>query len=614
VTTPDRWREASSRLLAKAIGEWCYEGMLTPVPEDERYRLDLGAVSYTFTATGHAFGWLRVDPISVQRHSAGLLGNRTGEPATDPLRFLVDAAPAMGVDPVTLAGYASELSATLAADVRCDPGDVTRLRALDHAELESWLTGHPWIVANKGRIGFSETDSARYAPESRRRLRLPWLAVHRGLAEFRGTPDLSEHAVRQRELPPETVDRFENRLATAGLDPDGYVWLPVHPWQLDHAVRVWYSGELAARRIVVLGTGPDRYLPQQSIRTLTNMSARRRYDVKLPLSIMNTSVWRGIPPHCSLGAPVLAQWLRGLLGTDPILADTVFLGEVASVTVRRPYLDGVDGVPYRHLEALGCIWREPVAAQRRPGERVRSLSALLHVDGHGRALLASLVAASGRPATDWLRALFATLLTPLLYVLYRYGLTFNPHGQNASLSYGPDEMPRRLFLKDFVDDIELSTGPVPERAPEPDGILPRKPPALIAQHVVDSLLIGHFRYLAPLAAEHLGVPEPHFWSLVRDAVLAVQQRFPDLSHRFAEYDLLAPEFPRYRLNADRLLVTGYGDAAIRHAIGAAGTVLNPLAGRDPGAAMPPVPDGGAEGGTGQQRGGRHGGPPPQGRQ
>ena len=87
-------------------------------------------------------------------------------------------------------------------------------------------------------------------------------------------------------------------------DPDAYVWLPCHPWQLDHVVRTQWARELATGEIVVLGESPDEYLPTQSIRTVVNLSRPDRYQVKLPLKILNTSVYRGIPEHCTLAAPM----------------------------------------------------------------------------------------------------------------------------------------------------------------------------------------------------------------------------------------------------------------------------------------------------------------------
>ncbi|WP_110945924.1 IucA/IucC family protein [Streptomyces avicenniae] len=586
---PAAWRASGRRLLAKALGEWCFEDMLTAQRTGEgRYRVDLDSgTTYAFAARPGAFGWLRVDPATVTRTATSMLGNAIAEPAWDVQRFLIDAASTLGTDAATVATYLTELAATQAVDAaRATHGGETaaELRALDHTALECRMTGHDLLVANKGRIGFSATDVRAYAPESARPVRLRWIAVHRGLAEFRGTSELSERAVLERELDEDTRARFTAVLEHAGLAPESFVWMPVHPWQWDHVVQTLHAADIAQRRIVPLGESPDAYLPGQSIRTMANITTPGRYDVKLPLKILNTLVWRGIPPHCTSGAPVVTEWLRGLLDRDKLLAEetrTVFLGEVASVTVRHPYLDALPDVPYQHLETLGCIWRESVSSRADSGERVRTFASLLHVDSSGDAFVAELVRASGLAAEDWLQRLFTTLLDPLLHVLYRYGVTFNPHGQNTLLGYDADDTPARLYLKDFVDDVCVSFDDVPERGPDPDShghILPRKHPSVIRQHVMDQVFVGHFRYLAPLCADHLGVPETTFWRMVRATILAFQARFPELADRFAAYDLLVPEIPRYGLNRDRLVVTRYTDRALRHALYPNGTHPNPLAG------------------------------------
>ncbi|MEE1756649.1 IucA/IucC family protein [Streptomyces sp. SP18CS02] len=585
--SPESWREANRRLLAKTLSEFAFEELIKPVPlEGDRYRVDLDSgVSYVFSASQGALGSWRADKDSVTRGAAGLLGNEIETPAWDAQQFLVDCAGTIGTDAPTLGMYLTEVSATLAVDAaRIEHGgeNAAELRELGHAELECRMTGHPTLVANKGRIGFSATDVRAYAPESQELVRLQWIAVHRGLAEFRGTPDLSERAVLAHELSEETIAAFRSRIERTGGDPDAYVWMPVHPWQWDHAVQVLFAGEVAQRRVIPLGESADAYLPQQSVRTMTNMSERERFDVKLPLKIVNTLIWRGIPPHCTQGAPVATQWLTGLLDKDPVLRDelrTVFLGEIASVTVRHPYLDRVPEMPYQHLETLGCIWRESVSSRQDEGERVRTFASLLYVDEQGTSFAAELARASGLPAEEWLTRLFETVLHPVLHVMYTYGITFNPHGQNTLIGYDGDDVPRRLFLKDFVDDVSVSHTPVPERGPEPDGydhVLPRKNPVVIRQHVVDQLLLGHFRYLAPLVAEQLGVPEERFWRLVRGAVDAYHGRFPEKADRFAEFDMLADEFPRYPFNTDRLVITRYVDRALRHALRPNGTVANPL--------------------------------------
>ncbi|WP_081190478.1 IucA/IucC family protein [Saccharomonospora piscinae] len=582
------WREANRRLLAKALGEWTFEDMLEAVEtEDGEYRVELdNGVRYGFRARAGAFGWLRVEPGSVTRTATGMLGDESARPAWDALQFLIDAAGTLGTDPSTVATYLTELEATLAVDAaRLARGGETSasLRELSHAELDTRMTGHTLLVANKGRVGFSASDTRRYAPEARTPVRLQWLAVHRGLAEFRGTSELSEHEVLARELPGAVRADWADALRADGLDPGAFVWMPAHPWQWDHVVQVLHAADVAQRRIVPLGESPDEYLPGQSIRTMANITTPGRFDVKLPLKILNTLVWRGIPPHCTMGAPVVSEWLRGLLAADPVLTEhgrTVFLGEVASVTVRHPYLSQVDEVPYQHLETLGCIWRESALGYADEAERVRTFASLLHVDDEGTAFVAELVRASGLPAEEWLHHLFDTVLSPILRVLYRYGVTFNPHGQNTLLGFDEREVPRRLYLKDFVDDVCVSDTDVAERGPEPDGhdhVLPRKAPFVIRQHVLDQVFVGHFRYLAPLCSEQLGVPEQRFWALARRTILDVQRRHPELADRFGEYDLLSPEIPRYALNRDRIVVTRYGDRALRHALHPNGTLPNPLA-------------------------------------
>ncbi|WP_309056531.1 IucA/IucC family protein, partial [Streptomyces sp.] len=319
---PAAWREANRRLLAKAIGEWCFEDMLKATGTgDGDYRIDLDSgTTYAFRATPGAFGWLRVDPDSITRTATSMLGNSIAQPAWDALKFLMEAASTIDSDASTVATYFTELSATLAVDAaRLTHGGetVAELRALGHTELECRMTGHNLLVANKGRIGFSATDVRRYAPESAQALTLRWVAVHRGLAEFRGTSELSENDVLEAELDEETRTRFTAVLQDAGVDPQAYVWMPVHPWQWDHAVQTLHAADVAQRRVIPLGESPDAYLPGQSIRTMANVTEPSRHDVKLPLKILNTLVWRGIPPHCTMGAPVVTQWLRGLVERDP---------------------------------------------------------------------------------------------------------------------------------------------------------------------------------------------------------------------------------------------------------------------------------------------------------
>ncbi|NEA32902.1 IucA/IucC family protein [Streptomyces sp. SID13031] len=566
------WTESSSELLAKLISQLCTEDLLQPDGD----RLSFGTATYTFSSTRGGFGSYRVVPGSVRRTAAGILGNDESEEATDPVQFLVDAAEALGISGSTVAGYVAELSSTLAADVRLASTAVpnAELIGLDHTGLEGHLTGHPLLVANKGRLGFSAADSLRYTPEARTPVRLVWLAVRRGLAEFRGTPELSEHAVVGQELDPAALDAFRAKL----VDPDSYVWLPCHPWQLDHVVRTQWARELATGEIVELGEGPDDYRPTQSIRTMVNVSQSQRYQVKLPLKILNTSVYRGIPPHCSLAAPMVTQWLRGIWYRDELFnrLGTELLGEVASVTVRHPQLS--DGVPYQWTETLGCIWRDPLTPRLQPAETAWPLAAILHRDTSGAPLVAALIAASNTDATTWLADLISTLIRPLLHLMHHYGITVNPHGENLSIICTPEGRPSRLVIKDLIDDVNISTTPIPARGPEPDSharVLPRKPWHILRQYLVDALFLGVLNPLADvLAAAELLSPDI-FWGTLRGELEAYADEYPEHADRLAATDLLGETFARYPLNGYRLTL-GYADLDTRPPIPVTGRMPNPL--------------------------------------
>ncbi|MFJ8671802.1 IucA/IucC family protein [Streptomyces sp. NPDC093589] len=574
------WQHAARRLFAKTLAEFAYEEILLPEPDGTapdgtpQYRLPVTAtLVYRFQARRGSYGHWRVDPDSIT-------------PDADPLRFLTLAHDTvLGLSGDTTGHLVRELTATLAADTRLDSTALSAaaLADLGHADLEGRQTGHPWLVANKGRLGFSAIDTAQWAPEARTPQRLPWLAAHHSLAHYRGIPALATpDRLYGEELTPATRSAFARAVADEGRDPADYLYLPVHPWQWDETIAPLFAPQLADRSIIALPTDNDLRLPQQSIRTFLNISRPQARTVKLPLSILNTLVWRGLPTERTLAAPAVTRWVHGLRDEDPYLRDetrVILLGETASVTVEHPLYDRLSGIPYQFKELLGCIWREPVDRHLDPGERARTLASLLQTDPAGRALTAELVHRSGLAPRVWLRRLFGALLPPLLHFLYRYGTVFSPHGENAVVVFDEQDVPTRLAVKDFVDDVNVSSRPLPEHAAMPDdvrAVLLTEPPAFLTQFIHSGLFVGVFRYLAPLCEEQLGVPEAEFWSLVRAEILRHHTRFPQLKERHEMFDLLTPRIERLCLNRNRLHVDGYRDRSDRPHAAVHGTVRNPL--------------------------------------
>ncbi|OEV04651.1 IucA/IucC family protein [Streptomyces oceani] len=575
----EAWDRAAARLLAKMLAEFAYEEIIQPRPvgpaEPDGYRLRVSPeLTLRFRARRGTYGHWRVEPESVT-------------PDSDPIHFLTVAGPALlGLSGDTTGHLIREVTATLTADARMShtTPDVYTLADLDYAELEGHQTGHPWLVANKGRLGFSDADVARWSPEARESHPLPWIAVHRDLATYRGAGPLAEpEQLYAGELSVDLRQRFDSLLRERGLAAERYLLLPVHPWQWEETIVPLFAREIAAGRIVPLGEDEDLRRAQQSVRTFLNVSRPDRHTVKLPLSILNTLVWRGLPTERTVAAPAVTSWVQGLRDGDAFLRDecrVILLGEVASVAVAHPAYDVLPDVPYQYRELLGCIWREPLSTRLDQDERARTLAALLQTDGAGRSFTAELVRRSGLRATVWLRRLFNALLPPLLHFLYQYGTVFSPHGENAILVFDQDDVPVRLAVKDFVDDVNVSAQPLPEHDAMPDlvrAVLLTEEPDFLPQFIHSGLLVGVFRYLAPLCESQLGVPEADFWRLVRAEVLRYHERFPELKERFALFDMHTPRIERLCLNRNRLYLDGYRDRSQRPHAAVHGTVANPLA-------------------------------------
>jgi siderophore synthetase component len=536
------WERANRELIAKLLTELEFEELLRPVISGDDWSLTLGGLTLHYTARRRALGHARVDAASLRATRDGV-----PVPLPDAVEVVAIGAPALGVDASTTAGLIGEISSTVVSDVhQLETGrPAAELIDLDAVALEGELRGHPWIVASKGRVGFSAQDAGRYAPEAR--AAVPLLAVEVEGADWRGSEP--------------------------GL-------VPVHPWQWTNRIASLFAGDIARGRIRLAGEYPGRWLPSQSIRTLADAGEPRRHHVKVALSILNTSVYRGLPRDRTLAAPALSAWLKERVAQDPFLSDLIMLGEVASVSVAHRAFESIADVPYQHTELLGAIWRESVETYLLPGERAISLAALLHRDPSGVAFAEPLIARSGLTVDAWVRRLHEVTLPPLLHVLYRFGAAFSPHGQNCMLVLR-DDVPVRLVVKDFVDDMMVSSDPLPELADMPAGVRAALgdgvEAAILVQWIQGGLLVCVHRYLSELLLERFGYPEAAFWAAAESVVASYQTQFPELEDRFALFDMDAPAFVKLCLNRVRMFERGYADDPSRPLAAAAGWITNPLA-------------------------------------
>lgn len=581
VWNAEHWKKASRRLLAKMISEFLYEEMIAAEIIDGKHMLTFDSgVSYRFIAEERLMDSFWVDEHSIETNKNGLW-----EQAVNPIEFLLELQKQIKIKPFTAAYLIEEYKRTLLADTHIIANQQNRstkdLIDMDYAELEGEMTGHPWITYNKGRIGFSYSDYLQYAPEQKQHTSLSWIAVSRVWGTFHSTEEVDYESLIESELGESASKDFKDQLKNEGLLPEGYFFMPVHEWQWNHVIVPLFSEELFEKRIIFLGTGSDQYLPQQSIRTFVNMDHKEKYHVKLPMSILNTLVYRGLPSERVVLAPEITAHIQGIQDNDSFLKNTcrvILPGEVASMNYHHPDYVKLNGAPYQFLEMLGVIWRESIYSFLDEGEQAITLAALLYVGEDGKSYTLEMVEKSGLTVKEWTKQLFDVLLSPLLHYLYQYGTVFSPHGQNTVVIL-KDYKPHRLAVKDFVDDVNISDQPLPELnaiSADLKHVLRSEAPEGLCQFIFTGLFVCHFRYLSDILHRKGNLDEKEFWSLLRSTILSYQEQFPHLQDRFRLFDLLRPSFKKLCLNRNRMIEYGYGDGDDRPHASEFGRVRNPL--------------------------------------
>ncbi|MEU1591087.1 IucA/IucC family siderophore biosynthesis protein [Micromonospora sp. NPDC005710] len=587
--TPQRWARANRLLVRKALAEFTHERLLSPEavtgPDDRQWyevRSDDGAVSYRFAARLFALAHWQIDADSITRHRDG------ASLAPDAVDFIVELRDTLGLPARVLPVYLEEITSTLAGTAyklaQAAPS-AAELAEADFQTIETSMTeGHPCFVANNGRLGFGVDEYHRYAPEAAAPVRLEWLAAHRDHSTFSSAADLDYDTLIEGELDAGTRARFAATMAELGLDLTDYHLIPAHPWQWWNKLAVTFAGELAERRLVHLGPGPDVYLAQQSIRTFFNVSEPGRHYVKTALSVLNMGFMRGLSAAYMAATPAINDWLADLIASDEVLTGTglTVIRERAAVGYRhRQYEAATDRTsPYRKM--LAALWRESPVPDLAPGQRLSTMAALLHVDDEGGSLAATLIARSGLAPEVWLRRYLDAYLTPLLHSFYAHDLAFMPHGENVILVLDEQDTVQRVIFKDIAEEIAVMSDSV-ELPAEVERVRVEVPDDTKLLSIFTDVVDCFLRHLNAVLVEAGVLGEDDFWRTVAACAADYFDRVPHLAERVRHYDLFAPEFTlsclnRLQLRNNQQMIDLADPSA---ALQFVGTLTNPLAAHAP---------------------------------
>lgn len=529
-------------------------------------------VSYVCTGrTKLSFGRIRLSRTAAVR--------RVGPEGTESEARLADLVQeVLGplIEPDRLALFMEELGQTLIKDVQAQhAGPLRELSGPERSydELESnIMDGHPYHPCYKSRIGFNLEDNAAFGPEFKPALYPLWLAVPAEQVALAHSASLDFGAFMAAELGAGAAERFAGKLKAAGKSPEAYRLVPVHPWQWrEMTVRLLHRN-IAEGAIVFLGEGEDEYRPQQSIRTLANMSHREKAYLKLPMNLINTSTGRMLAKHTVLNAPLISDWLSQLVERDPVARqlDFVLLREIAGVVYDHETAPLPALVRPKTYGTLGAIWRESVHRFLREEEEAAPFNALTHTERFGRPFIDPWVRAYGVEA--WTRQLLNVSVRPLIHLLFAHGVALESHAQNMVLIHR-DGVPVRVAFKDFHDGIRFSRHYLanPEACPalhalsdhharvNPNSFIETDRADMVRDFVHDAFFFINLAEVCFLLEERYGLPEESFWRMTADIVHEYRREHPQHEARYQAFDLFANTVQVEQLTSRRLL----GDTRIR---------------------------------------------------
>ncbi len=437
--------------------------------------------------------------------------------------------------------------------------------------LESYLMdGHPYHPCYKSRVGFSLQDNVRYGVEFAQPMALVWLAVHQKFVAENHSSHIETEAFFKEQLNAQDLIQFQQQLDKQTQNAAEYVWIPVHPWQWENHLISIFAEEIADQDIIYLGHSQDRYLAQQSLRTVTNLQHPEKPYIKLSMSLTNTSSSRVLAKHTVMNGPIITDWLQRLIDQSETARqlDFAVLREVYGLSVDFTRL------PASHAQqaygTIGCLWRESVHQYLREGEDAIPLNGVSHIQKDGQAMIAPWLQHYG--VEQWTRQLLKVVITPLIHLLFAEGIATESHGQNIILVH-QQGWPTRILLKDFHDGVRYSPAHLahPELAPELDQLPPEHAKTNSMSFILTDDLDGirdfscaclFFVALTDIAIflnQTYSVAEQDFWQWAAEVIQDYQQQHPEHHQRYQIFDVFAEKLRIESLTKRRL----FGDGRIQ---------------------------------------------------
>lgn len=548
------WIEVNKNIIAKTLSELSFEEILVPAKTANGFSLTVGEnVVYSFQAKPTIWNMLIVDPKSIQRN---------GTSVENAAQFFIDAQSQLAMTDIVLSNFLEELNNSLYSEVYLHEKQlsisVKELLKFHGEKIQTYLSGHPKLLVTKGRLGWGAEEIESFGPEREEGIVFNWVALLKKSCDYSFDQGFS-----QKDLLSESMDeaQLEKFLKEHGHLLADYVICPVHPWQWNRFIKIQFQKEIFEKKIIFLGAYGDHYLPQISLRTFSNHSRPGKLDIKLPLSVLNTSAVRGIANKYVDISSKLSNYIENLCHSDPELKGMNVLKEKAAMALVQSDFSQIEKAPYRYKEYLGAIWRESQNSKIDKNQELALMTgALFYQDKKGESLLAQLIKESKLSEKEWIEKYFQVVVIPLYHLQAKYGVGLVAHGQNIVLKL-KNSVPSGVIIKDFQGDLRLADNSV-LLSDENFRECFQKLDQLPVHYLIHDLLTGHFitvlRFASAALFDDIGFSEKVFYGVGAKEIKKYLERHPVNE----SINLLTPKITKVLVNKVRFSI-GYQDSELR---------------------------------------------------
>ena len=523
-----------------------------------------------YTAQGYihySFDIIRLNDLNVQRVVNGVAQDAILEHVISDILLNIEGAELKD-------SFIKELRHTLVNETQSQilaSSIPVPIDTLTYEQLEGYLTaGHPYHPCFKSRIGFDLQDNYDYGPEFDQNIDVVWLAVKKQLLVSNSTTGIDINEWVKDYVGADEFDALNAKLTevltTTNETANDYCLIPAHPWQWQNTLIQALQPLIATQEVIYLGSAGHQYRAQQSIRSLTmlgnadgnvngdNDVSNNKAYLKLSMHLINTSSTRILAKHTVMNAAVVTTWLNQLIADDKTAQalPIAFLGETVGVSLDH---EALRARGYQHPNMYGglaAIWRENVSQYLSKGQTAFPLNGVSYVNADGSHLIVPWLDKYG--VETWIAQLIKVTVTPLLHILFGYGVALECHAQNIILVH-EDGYPIKVLLKDLHDGVRYSPEHLTQQHLRPDFYsLPPAHAALnrgsfietedtdgIRDMTVACLFFVALSDIAIFMQMHYNYSEVTFWQQVSDCVTDYQTSHPEHQVRFDLFDVFAEQ-------------------------------------------------------------------------